>query len=88
MRSPTGPHECECALCKRLFTGLEAFDRHRAGEASRQCWEPSAIGLHLGTDGLWSTTFRNVRLDALERTRRGHALRAALKRAQEGGAAA
>ena len=71
MAFPTGARECQCGACHRGFTGLEAFDAHRQGH---RCLEPSSVGLWLATDGLWSTSPRNARLEADDRKRRGLAL--------------
>ena len=68
---PRGERELECPMRRRGFTGLDAFDRHKGGPASRRCLEPSSIGLWLATDGLWSTTPRNARLVAETRAAAG-----------------
>ena len=46
-------------------------DAHRQGH---RCLEPSSVGLWLATDGLWSTSPRNARLEADDRKGRGLAL--------------
>lgn len=66
MTWPTGVYACECAGCHRGFTGVEAFDRHR--RPGRVCLEPSSVGLWYATDGQWSLTQRNARLETEQRS--------------------
>ena len=44
----TGLTSCHCGACHRTFTGLRAFDMHRAGshaKGTRHCVDPAAVGL-------------------------------------------
>lgn len=67
---------CECAACHRGFVSTEAFDAHRQGF---RCLEPSAVGMWLATDGLWSITPRSAETEHARRRAAG----IALKQAQE-----
>ena len=44
----TGLTSCHCGACHRTFTGLRAFDMHRAGshaKGTRHCVDPATVGL-------------------------------------------
>lgn len=43
-----GYNTCHCSACHQTFTGLTAFDKHRAGSHmpdTRHCLEPASRGL-------------------------------------------
>ena len=77
-------NQCQCALCHRVFVGVEAFDAHRAGEASRQCWEPSSLGLWLAMDGIWSKGRRDLEAIARRNQETGRRLRASRRSSRKG----
>ena len=42
------PASCHCGACHRTFTGVYAFDMHRAGshaKSTRHCVDPATVGL-------------------------------------------
>lgn len=41
----TGRGACHCSACHQTFTGLTAFDKHRAGVGDGPCRTPDSIGL-------------------------------------------
>jgi hypothetical protein len=44
----TGLTACHCSACHRTFTGIKAFDMHRAGSharGTRHCVDPVSVGL-------------------------------------------
>ena len=44
----TGLQSCHCGACHRTFTGVYAFDMHRAGshaKGTRHCVDPATVGL-------------------------------------------
>ncbi len=47
---PIGTNRCRCAECGEYFSGVWAFDRHRAG---RGCKNPADIGLIMGKGHYW-----------------------------------
>jgi hypothetical protein len=55
-----GYNICHCAAtaCHRTFTGITAFDKHRAGskrgEKAGECSDPLNVGLVLNDRGQWS----------------------------------
>lgn len=77
-------NQCQCALCHRVFVGVAAFDAHRAGAASRQCWEPSSLGLWLATDGMWSEERRDLEAIAKRNQEAGRRLHAPRRSSRKG----
>lgn len=68
---------CICCGCRKIFSSLEAFDRHRAGShdnRSRVCLDVAGMtqkGLVLSKTGIWSCPGNEALKPFVARVRNG-----------------